>query len=269
MTKATTRRFFFIGTALFTLAFIALTIHTHTTIGSRTHADRLTDEVRRGGRVWAKYNCENCHTLLGEGAYYAPDLTQIVQHRGRAYLEQFMANPAQFYSEERDGRLMPTLGLAPQEISDVVSFLDWVGNIDTNGWPPRPILVSGVALRGLPGLPGVAKADDPVSRGKTLFNGIGACASCHAIEPGVMLVGPSLAGVASRAAERIRHPQYTGTAQTASEYLEESILNPSIFIVPDGVYASAQGVSFMPDTLAKTLTSEQVRDLVAYLMTLQ
>lgn len=229
MTKATTRRFFFIGTALFTLAFIALTIHTHTTIGSRTHADRLTDEVRRGGRVWAKYNCENCHTLLGEGAYYAPDLTQIVQHRGRAYLEQFMANPAQFYSEERDGRLMPTLGLAPQEISDVISFLEWVGNIDTNGWPPRPILVSGVALRGLPGLPGVA----------------------------------------SRAAERIRHPQYTGTARTASEYLEESILNPSIFIVPDGVYASAQGVSFMPDTLAKTLTSEQVRDLVAYLMTLQ
>ena len=67
MTKAATRRFFFLGTALFTLAFIALTVHTHTTIASRTHEANLTDDVRRGGRVWAKYNCENCHTLLGEG----------------------------------------------------------------------------------------------------------------------------------------------------------------------------------------------------------
>jgi hypothetical protein len=51
VTKAVTRRFFFIGTALFTLAFIALTVHTHTTIATRTHADQLTDEVRRGERV--------------------------------------------------------------------------------------------------------------------------------------------------------------------------------------------------------------------------
>jgi nitric oxide reductase subunit C len=268
LTKAATRRFFFIGTGLFTLVFIILTIHTHTTIASRTHADRLTDEVRRGGRVWAKYNCENCHTLLGEGAYYAPDLTQIVQQRGRAYLEQFMANPAQFYSEERDGRLMPTLGLSPPEISDVIAFLDWVGDIDTNNWPPRPILVTGVALRGLPGMPTVAVADDPVSRGRALFNGIGICASCHSLEPGVMLVGPSLAGIARVAADRIRDAQYHGTAQTAAEYLAESILNPSVFIAPGGVYASAQSVSFMPDTMAQTLTTEQVQALVAYLLTL-
>jgi nitric oxide reductase subunit C len=147
LTKTSTRRFFFGGTVLFTVVFIVLTIHTHTTIATRTHADQLTDEVRRSGRVWAKYNCENCHTLLREGAYDAPDLTQIVQQRGSAYLAQFMINPALFYSEARGGRLMPTLGLSPQEISDVIAFLAWVGNIDTNGWPPRPILVSGMALR--------------------------------------------------------------------------------------------------------------------------
>ena len=55
----------------------------------------------------------------------------------------------------------------------------------------------------------------------------------------------------------------------AAEYLEESILKPNVFIVPDGLYASPQRVSFMPDTLGKTLTPEEVKDLVAYLMTLQ
>jgi nitric oxide reductase subunit C len=207
--------------------------------------------------------------LLGEGAYYAPDLTQIVHQRGAAYLEQFLANPAQFYSEERDGRLMPTLGLSPPEISDVIAFLAWVGNVDTNNWPPRPILVSGVALRGLPGTPTVATSEDRVSRGRTLFNGAGICASCHSLEPGVTLMGPSLAGVARRAEERIRDPQYRGTARMAAEYLVESIVNPSAFIPPGGVYSSAQGVSFMPKTLQETLTPEQVQDLVAYLLTLQ
>jgi nitric oxide reductase subunit C len=268
VTKAATRRFFFIGTALFTLAFIALTIHTHTTIASRTHTDRLTDDVRRGGHVWAKYNCENCHTLLGEGAYFAPDLTQVVQQRGAAYLAQFLANPAQFYSEARDGRLMPTLGLSPQEIADVIAFLDWVGQIDTNGWPPRPILVSGVAVRAMPGVSGVASAADPVSRGKALFNGQGGCASCHSVEPGVGLVGPSLSGAAKTAAARIHDPQYHGTAHTAAEYLEESILNPNAFIVPDGIYSSPQQVSFMPDAFGRALTPEELKDLVAYLMTL-
>jgi nitric oxide reductase subunit C len=225
---------------VFTLAFIALTIHTHTTIASRTHEDRLTDEVRRGAHVWARYNCENCHTLLGEGAYYAPDLTQVVQQRGAAYLAQFMANPAQFYSEARDGRLMPTLGLSPQEITDVIAFLGWVGQIDTNGWPPRPILVSGVAVRAMPGVAGVASADDPSSRGK-------ACSTAPPSVPvathraGVVLVGPSSLG-SPRRLRPIHDPQYRGTAQTAAEYLREAILKPSAFIVPDGVCQPATGV---------------------------
>jgi nitric oxide reductase subunit C len=89
------------------------------------------------------------------------------------------------------------------------------------------------------------------------------------VAPGVVLVGPSLAGVAKTSVARLQDPQYHGTARTAAEYLEEAILQPNVFIVPDGLYASPQRVSFMPDTLGKTLTPEEVKDLVAYLMTLQ
>ena len=115
MTKTTTRRFFWGGTVLFTAVFIGLTIHTHTTIGERTNADALTPEVVAGLSVWERYNCENCHTLMGEGAYYAPDLTKIVGQRGRPYLQLFLADPSVFYSAERDGRLMPTLGLSERQ----------------------------------------------------------------------------------------------------------------------------------------------------------
>ena len=65
-----------------------------------------------GKDVWHRNNCINCHTLLGEGAYYAPDLTQIAAQRGDAYLREFLKDPSRFYSEERDRRLMPTLKLS-------------------------------------------------------------------------------------------------------------------------------------------------------------
>ncbi len=268
MTKATTRRFFFGGTVVFTLVFVGLTLHTHSTIAARTHADKIDDGVVRGLHVWAKYNCENCHTLLGEGAYYAPDLTEIVAQRGRTYLSVFLANPAAFYSEERDGRLMPTLGLSEAEISDVLDFLTWVDGIDTNGWPPRPILVAGAAPRGLPGVEPSVDAADPVARGQAVFNGPGACASCHRLTPGGALVGPSLAGVGTRAGERIHESDYHGGARSADAYLRESILEPSRFIVPGANY-SAGGRSLMPDGYGQSLQPEQINDLVAYLETLR
>jgi nitric oxide reductase subunit C len=267
VTKSTTRRWFFAGTVLFTAAFIGLTIHTHTTIAARTHTDKLTREVARGLQIWMQYNCENCHTLLGEGAYFAPDLTQIVSQKGKIYLSSFLADPSRFYSEERDGRLMPTLGLSEAEISDVLDFLEWVGGIDTNGWPPRPILVSGVASRGLPGVEGQAGAADPVSRGKAIFDGAGACAGCHSLTGGTVLVGPSLEGVATRASERIHAPDYGGSASDAAGYLRESLLTPSAY-VSEPRYA-AGGRSFMPGTYGASLTQEQIEDVVAYLTTLR
>lgn len=269
MTKASTRRFFFGGTFLFTLVFIGLTIHTHTTISARTHDDALTDGVRRGLKVWSRYNCENCHTLLGEGSYYAPDLTQIVAQRGETYLAAFLADPSRFYSEERHGRLMPNLGLAPEEITDVIAFLGWVGNIDTNGWPPRPLLVSGATVRGIPGVEPSITATDPVARGQALFEGAGACSTCHTVAGDTTLVGPPLAGIAARATERVATAGYGGKATDAAGYLRESILEPSAYLVPGDRFATPTSLSLMPATYHDQLTAEQVDDLVAYLQTLR
>jgi len=264
MTKATTRGFFFAGTVFFVILFILLTIHTHTTIAARTHADELSPAVVRGLHVWGHYNCENCHTLLGEGAYYAPDLTQIVKQKGTAYLSQFLLDPSRFYSEERDGRLMPTLGLSASEIEDVLAFLAWVGQIDTNGWPPRPIIVSGVAQRGAPEAP----AGDAVGRGREIFQGIGGCVACHSLEPGRKLVGPSLAGVGSRAQQRIAAPDYGGGAHDAAGYLRESILSPNAYLV-GREFVTPDGSSFMPSTYAASFTPAQLDDLVAFLLSLR
>ena len=84
MTKRHTRIFFVGGTLLFSAVFLGLTIDSHRQFGRLTNADRITAEVTAGKDVWHNKNCINCHTLLGEGAYYAPDLTKITQQRGEA-----------------------------------------------------------------------------------------------------------------------------------------------------------------------------------------
>lgn len=268
MTRTAARRFFVYGTAVFTAVFIGLTIHSHRAVVSREHSRTIDDRVRRGLRVWMAYNCENCHTLLGEGAYFAPDLTKIVEQRGEVYLAAFLENPADFYSEEEHGRLMPRLGLSEQEIDDVIGFLAWVGGIDTQRWPPRPIRVTGTPA-GLPGAGAAVAAAPSDEPGRKTFEEAG-CAACHSLEPEVQLVGPSLAGVAARAEERLRDPGYAGEATDVASYLRESILEPSRYITPPAPrHATPEGVSFMPAIYAATLTPQATDELVEYLLSLR
>jgi nitric oxide reductase subunit C len=148
MTRRGTRLFFFVSTVASAAIFVGLTIDSHRQFPKLTHSAAIDASVIAGKNVWHRKNCINCHTLLGEGAYYAPDLTQITTQRGAPYLQEFLKDPSKFYSEERDGRLMPNLKLSDAEISNVIAFLAWVSRIDTQGWPPRPILVKGSAIPG-------------------------------------------------------------------------------------------------------------------------
>lgn len=268
MTRRQTRLFFIVGTTVFALIFIGMTIHSHTKFGELTNADKLTPQVVAGKHVWHRKNCINCHTLLGEGAYFAPDLTKITQHRGEAYLRSFMQDPSRYYSEELHGRLMPNPNLSDQEISDVIAFLDWVSHIDNQGWPPRPIMVSAATPQGilLGTRPPEAASSDPIALGQSLFSrSPPACFSCHSLQEGVVLVGPSMAGLARRAAETAASPDYRGQARTTDEYIREAIVNPSAHIVPGPTF-SAGGQSVMP-SYEKILTAEEIGHLVAYLAT--
>lgn len=270
MTKRHTRLFFIVGTFLFAGIFIALTIHSHTQFDELTNAEMITPEVISGKHIWHKKNCVNCHTLMGEGAYYAPDLTEITLHRGEAYLKAFMRDPSRFYSEEEDRRLMPDPGLNDEEIDHVIAFLDWVSKIDRAGWPPRPIMVTN-PLPGAYGgdLPLGAASDEPVEMGAALFReSPPGCVACHSTAPAVTLAGPSMAGMATRAAETVESADYEGSATTAEEYIRESIVDPNAFIRDVEVFGS-EGRSLMPAHYEETLSADQIEALVAYLITLR
>jgi nitric oxide reductase subunit C len=273
MNKRQTRAFFYAGTGLCGLLFLGMTLDTHRQIHKLTNDANLTPDVIEGKHIWHKKDCINCHTLMGEGAYFAPDLTKITQQRGAPYIKAFLKDPAKFYSEERDRRLMPNLNLSAHEIDRLIAFLDWVGHIDTNGWPPRPILVSGATIPGT-GMAGAgaaqpAASNEPVALGETLFHSAPpGCFGCHSVSPGVNLVGPSLSDIGEMARRHIAEPSYHGTAKDAASYIRESIMNPNAFVVEGPTYSSG-GRSLMPTGFDASLTPRQIDDLVAYLLTLK
>lgn len=276
-------RYFAIGsTLLATLIFLGLTIDSHRQFPKLTNAQNITPAVTLGKNTWHKNNCINCHTIFGEGAYYAPDLTKIAQQRGAPYLRAFLKDPSKFYDEQRHRRLMPQQNLSDAEIDGLIAFLDWVSQVDNQGWPPRPIMVTGLgATGGNATVPTVAAAStpagstaaaatsdkDPVALGERMFRTAApACTACHSLTAGADMAGPSLAGIATRTQQTLASPGYKGTATDLASYLRESITQPSAHLVAGAMY-SADGVSFMPNTYGKDLTPEQVTHLAAYLAT--
>ncbi|MDX1993083.1 MAG: c-type cytochrome [bacterium] len=95
-------------------------------------------------------------------------------------------------------------------------------------------------------------------RGAALFEqsigGAPACSTCH-LPTDERRVGPGLAGVGSRAAERV-------PGQSAQDYLYTSITQPGAHVV-EGY------VNVMPGNYAEVLSQQQIADLIAFLLSLE
>jgi mono/diheme cytochrome c family protein len=83
-----------------------------------------------------------------------------------------------------------------------------------------------------------------------------ACGSCHSLKAGVTLVGPSLANIGAQAGSM-------EAGKSDEQYLRESITDPNAFVV-EGFPANV-----MPTVYGSQLTSKQIDDLVAYLLSLK
>jgi nitric oxide reductase subunit C len=149
-------------------------------MGARTHADQLSAKVVEGKWQWQRYDCNDCHTILGIGGYYAPDVTKTYGIRGDAWLRQFLKDPGKTYPS---GRQMPNFHLSDAQIDSLTAYLKWVSEVDTNGWPPAPL---GVAREGSPGAK-IFLAQH--------------CNMCHAIQGMGGTVAPDLTHVGSRRAK--------------------------------------------------------------------
>lgn len=90
-----------------------------------------------------------------------------------------------------------------------------------------------------------ASPDELILLGERIFEGKGACALCHNQTGGR---APLLDNIAFEANTRIKDRRYKGSAKNAVEYIYESMVRPSAFVVAGyGVAGTGDTVSPMPD----------------------
>lgn len=268
-----------------------------------------------GKRVFQAYNCMGCHTIVGNGAYFGPDLTDVYERAGPAWLSAFLpsagswptavalnvqlqdrtiaaeskaSTPDAYFAaypgarervERRGGgrSFMPNLPLTKEEVTALIAFLKYTSEMNTEGWPPKP-LVNGLenprASRGrlaAAAVPATATATatspnggesegagehaDPAAEGAQLVKDVG-CTACHSTGDNT-LVGPGWGGVYGSNVELS-----DGSMVKADDaYIEESMVDPNARVVK----GFAPGL--MP-SYATLLSEEQRNAIVAYIRSL-
>lgn len=138
-TKGMARNIYYGGSIFFLLMLLALTFHTTKEMPKRDHRHNLTESVAHGKELWEVNNCVGCHSLIGEGAYFAPELGNVYVRRGgeagfKAYFKGWMnAQPLNIPGR----RQMPQFNLTDEELDALADFLKFTSEMDVNNWPPN------------------------------------------------------------------------------------------------------------------------------------
>jgi mono/diheme cytochrome c family protein len=231
-----------------------------------TFEEYQTAQAIEVGAELFETNCRGCHGLRGEGIPgLAPPLndaqffmTRVDEVGWEGSLEDYVVatiSTGRQISTRPDlypgaGRpAMPTWSErfgGPLREDQIQSLATFIMNWESTA-------TGDVELVDLPTpTPSAADAADPVARGRVVYDTSG-CGGCHTIE-GISsgAVGPPLTNIATVGETRV-------DGVTAEEYIRQSILNPSAYLV-DGYD------NLMVQTFADTITDEQLSDLVAFLL---
>jgi mono/diheme cytochrome c family protein len=172
------RRGAFVVLGILALIFVALSIFSFLKSRGQVTPDTVsygTYKATDGKRIFQAYNCMGCHTMVGNGAYLGPDLTEEYKHAGPAWLAAFLPSaggwptqasvraqlldpnqqadlgsdsiddylkkfPGAAQRIERRGggtTMMPNLPLTKDEIGQLIAYLKYTSAMNTEGWPPK------------------------------------------------------------------------------------------------------------------------------------
>lgn len=206
LSKSQARAFFIVGTSLFSLIFLGLTVDTMQQVPKLTNQDNLSPEAIRGKHLFDTKNCMGCHTILGEGGYYAPELTKVYDKRGAVFIDLLLQDPEALFPGERR---MPKYDFTPEQRQELIAFFKWIGEMNTQGFPKEPPLGKQFLMQTPKAMAENARLNPLVSTQKeetmpakkaaakpAVFSTL--CVACHSVSGQGGTVGPALDGVSAR-----------------------------------------------------------------------
>lgn len=86
-----------------------------------------------GKRMFEQYQCMGCHSIVGNGAYFGPDLTNVYKR-----MNWNDAALAAYLLSGVPAKGMPPMterGMSEEDAYRTAAFLKYAQMLDTNGWP--------------------------------------------------------------------------------------------------------------------------------------
>lgn len=142
LTKSAARNIFYGGTAFFFIIFVGLVAHSVSTVNAMSETHPVTPSVAAGKHIWERHACVDCHTIMGEGAYFAPELGNVwVRFGGREDADSAREALKAWMKGQPSGvegrRQMPKFDITDTELDELVDFLKWTSEVNTQNWPPK------------------------------------------------------------------------------------------------------------------------------------
>jgi nitric oxide reductase subunit C len=72
-----------------------------------------------------------CHSIMGEGGYYAPELTKVVERKGEPMIKAILQSPDPWAP---NGRKMVAYEMTDEEAEAMIEYFKWIGELDLNGF---------------------------------------------------------------------------------------------------------------------------------------
>jgi nitric oxide reductase subunit C len=131
-------------------------------------------------------------------------MTKVAEQKPAGYLKKFLMDP----KAVKATAAMPTFGITSDEADNLITFLEWISKVDTNDWPPKPILAAAAGAGG-----------KTLSAGQRIYQEQG-CSACHSISGIGGTSGPDLTTVGSRR----DHEWLLGHFKDPSKYVKDSAM---------------------------------------------
>ncbi len=133
-TKAMARNIFLGGAVFFLVIYIILSLDTWRQIPERDHARDMSSAAQHGKYLMDSNNCIGCHTVNGEGAYFAPELDNVYTRRGPDFIKTWIKIQPSGVAGRRQ---MPHFNFSEADLNDITAYLQWLSHVNTNHWPPN------------------------------------------------------------------------------------------------------------------------------------